>query len=187
MAQVDLRHSTIVLKDGSTPQKSVTVKIGEGNLTYTQSRPIEYMRDRGILDEVKLGKPVPLDVKLDATWVAIGTDVVIHSAAVPSVPSTVAYTTDLFMDMLRGTGAGMVSSDPDTTRPFACDIEISYLTTPYLSDDDADPLTPDVLVQSTTTILLQDFRYETADFDLNGGTISASGKCFNTKPTITES
>ena len=169
MAQVDLKRADITLVPGTGA--SVKMKIGEGTLTYTEARPIQYVKDRGLLDEVRLDKPVPLDVKIDAMWVAIGTDVIVHSNDLPSVPATVHYGNDLVMDLLRGVQAGATSSDSDTTRPFAVHVDIDYVT---------DGLTPN------TKIRLPNFRYEQADFDLDGGTISLSGKCFALKAIITE-
>jgi len=169
MAQVDLKRADISLVPGTG--STVKLKIGEGTLTYTEGRPIQYMKDRGLLDEVRLDKPVPLDVKIDAMWVAIGTEVVLHSNAVPSVPTTIAYTNDLVMDLLRGVQAGATSSDTDATRPFAVHVDIDYVT---------DGPTP------KTKIRLPNFRYEQADFDLDAGTISLSGKCFAKKAIITE-
>jgi len=182
MAQVDLKRADISLVPGTGPV--VKLKIGEGTLTYTEGRPIQYVKDRGLLDEVRLDKPVPLDVKIDAMWVAIGTDVVVHSNDVPSVPTTVNYAKDLVMETLRGTllwdddaDGGttpevlITSSDSDTTRPFAVHIEVDYVT---------EGATPN------TKIRLPNFRYEQADFDLDAGTISLSGKCFALKAIITE-
>jgi len=67
--------------------------------------------------------------------------------------------------------AGATSSDPDTTRPFAVHVEIDYVTS---------GATPNTKIQ------LPNFRYEQADFDLDAGTISISGKCFAKKAIITE-
>ena len=182
MAQVDLKRADVTLVPGTGV--SIKLKIGEGTLTYKEGRPIEYMKDRGLLDEVRLAAPVPMEVKMDAMWVAIGTSVVTHSNDVPSVPTTVLYDKDLVMELLRGQqywdhddDGGTTpeilatSSDPDNTRPFAVHIDIDYVT---------DGATPN------TKIRLPNFRYEQADFDLDAGTISLSGKCFAKKAIITE-
>lgn len=178
MAQVDLKNSTITFVPGNAPGEGgadalgvpLVVKIGEGNLTYTEARPIEYMRDRGILDEVRLDKPVPLEVNLDAVWIAIGTDVQLHPAG-GGAPVTATYDKDYFMETLRGSIVGNDSSDADATRPFAVHIDIEYVTT---------GATPN------TKIRLPDFRYEAADFDLDAGTIALNGKCFTRQAIITE-
>ena len=169
MAQVDLRSADITLVPGTGT--SVKVKIGEGSLTYTEARPIQYTKDRGHLDEVRLDKPVPMEVKIDAMWVAVGTDVIIHSSDVPSVPTTVTYARDLVLELLRGEQPSSTSSDPDDTRPFAVHIDVEYKTSGS---------TP------KTKIRLPNFRYEQADFDLEAGTISLSGKCLSKEAIITE-
>ena len=49
-------------------QNSLSIKIGEGNLTYSEKRGVEFTRDRGILDTVRGADDEPLDVSMDATW-----------------------------------------------------------------------------------------------------------------------
>ena len=49
------------------PQQ-INIKIGEGNLTYTEHRDYTYLLDRGWLDTVREPKDVPMDVKLDAVY-----------------------------------------------------------------------------------------------------------------------
>ena len=48
--------------------QNLNIKIGEGNLTYTEHTEYEYLKDRGDLDTVKEGDQVPMDVKLEATF-----------------------------------------------------------------------------------------------------------------------
>ena len=49
------------------PQQ-IDIKIGDGNLTYTEHRDYQYLLDRGWLDTVREPKDVPMDVKLDAVY-----------------------------------------------------------------------------------------------------------------------
>ena len=49
------------------PQQ-LDIKIGDGNLTYTEHRDYTYLLDRGWLDTVREPKDVPMDVKLDAVY-----------------------------------------------------------------------------------------------------------------------
>jgi hypothetical protein len=168
MALVDLRHSTVKLKNAAPSE--LIVKIGEGTLSFTEHHPVEYLIDSGNLDEVRRGKPMPLDVKLDAMWIAVGSSATTHVTAndgtVTNTTST--WSSNKIMDILKGPLSA--STDTDLTRPYACDLEVVYM--------DADGT-------STTTVLLEHFRYESADFDLQAGTISLTGKCFTTIPTIT--
>ena len=64
-AQIDLKHCTIRISDGAGAY--IDVKIGEGNLSYTERRTIEYTLNRGLLDEVREGDQVPMDVSLDSS------------------------------------------------------------------------------------------------------------------------
>ena len=53
--------------------QQVEVKLGDGNLTWTVNREMEYELDRGNLDTVREGDQVPLDVVLDAVYEFITT------------------------------------------------------------------------------------------------------------------
>jgi hypothetical protein len=128
--------------------ESITIKVGEGTVTYSEKRNIQYTLDRGVLDEVREGDEVPVDVKFDLIWEYIkGT--------------TGAPTAE---DCLKkiGEAATWRSSDTDACRPFALDIVIEYI--PACTGD-------------PETITLPDFRYESLDHDLKAGTISCTGKC----------
>jgi len=48
--------------------QQVEVKIGEGNITYTEHSDYTYLLDRDNLDTVKEGKEVPMDVKWDSVY-----------------------------------------------------------------------------------------------------------------------
>ena len=154
-AQIDLKKATITLKDGGvgSAQESLAITIGEGNLTYTERKNIEYTLDRGNLDEVREGDQVPVDVSLDAVWEYITGGSA--SGATPTIE-----------DVLKRTGpaAAWVSTDSDACRPFAVDVVITYLPTPSNCGDQE-------------IITLQDYRYEELAHDLRAGTIATSGRC----------
>ena len=157
-AQIDLKRATIKLKDGGAEE--LTVKIGEGNLTYSEARNIEYTLDRGTLDEVREGDEVPIDVSLDFVW--------------EYLKGSTGSGTPTVEDVLKNTGeaSDWVSTDADTCRPYAVDIEITYQPSPATCGD-------------MEIILLSDFRYESLDHDLRAGTVATTGKCNVTKATIT--
>jgi hypothetical protein len=150
---IDLKNATIKLKDGGSNE--MTVKLGEGNLTYDEKRNIQYILDRGNLDEVRLGDQVPVDVKLDAVWEHLTSDTNI------TVEDALKQ---------RGLASDWVSSDADVCRPYAVDIEVTLA--PPCGD-------------TGETILLPDFRYESASHDMKGGTLSFSGKCNVVEATVT--
>lgn len=137
---------------------SLKIRIGEGNTQWTEKRPVVYVKDRGLLDTVRLGDQEPIEVKLDFTWVFLRAQ---NSDTVPTIEDVLKH---------RGPAAGWVSSSSDPCEPFAVDIEIVYVppcTTPG------------------ETYILQDFRYEELGHDLKNGTVACSGKCNSVASTGT--
>ena len=157
--QIDLKRAVIILKDGGvgTDQQTLEVTIGQGNLTYTERRNIEYILDRGQLDDVREGDEVPVDVNMDFIW-----DYITGGSATGAIPT--------IEDVLKqeGAAADWVSTDADTCRPYAVDIEITYTPVPASCGD-------------VEVITLQDFRHEELAHDLRAGTVAASGRCNVTK------
>jgi hypothetical protein len=134
------------------------VKIGEGNMTYSEKRNIEYVLDRGVLDTVKEGDDEPVEVKLDFTWEFLRAS----SGQIPTISDALKK---------RGEASHWVSSSDDLCEPYAVDIEIEYI--------------PPCGGEQTETILLQDFRHEQLDHDLRQATVSVTGKCNVKEATVT--
>ena len=134
----------------------VAVTIGEGNLSYTEAQNMDYTLDRGVLDTVRQGDDVPVDVSMDFSYefVTTGTSETI-------TPS----------DALKGVGGASewVSSSSDLCEPYAVDVEI------------ARELSCGSVESETTT--LTDYRWESLEFSLRDATISSSGKCNVTTAT----
>lgn len=139
----------------SALQNMITVKVGEGTLTYSEKRNMQYTLDRGVLDEVREGDQVPMDVKFDFVW-----DYIKGPATGNPTPS----------DALKkiGLASTWLSSDTDACKPYAVDIVVLYV--PACTGDQEE-------------ITLPDFRYEDLSMDLKAGTISCSGKC-NAKQAV---
>lgn len=131
------------------PQR-IEVKIGEGNVTYTESKEYEYLLDRGDLDTVREGDQQPIDVSIDFVYehVISGTDEDIT-----------------VVDALKNQGdaSEWVSSSDDLCEPYAVDIVIDHVTQ---CGGDENELTT-----------LPDYRYESLEFDLGEATIATSGRC----------
>ena len=127
----------------------IKVRIGEGNISWTEKQPIVYVKDRGLLDTVRRGDEEPLEVKFDATWVFI--------AWASGEPVT-------FEEALKNIGAasGWISSAADPCKPYSVNIVVIY--------------TPPCTVEPET-YQLQDFRYEDLGHDLKVGQIACTGKC----------
>jgi len=158
-AQIDLKNAYIKINDGSGTPKSLTVKIGEGNLTYSEKRTIEYTLDRGRLDEVREGDEVPVDVSLDFLWDYIKAS---SGSGTPTVEEAMKKT---------GEASDWISTDEDQCRPYAVDIVVEYFPTPWDCGD-------------SEIITLSDYRYESLDHDLRAGTIATSGRCNVTQATV---
>lgn len=155
MALIDLKNCVVKIKDGTGTPLEITLKIAEGTLEYTETRNIEYVKDRGKLDDVVLGDEEPMDVSLDVKWDFLKGD----GTATPE-------------DALkqRNDASSWVSTDPDTCAPYCVDIEITH--------------TPICTSTKDEVITLEEFRYETLQHDLNGATLSVQGKCNKVEATL---
>ena len=126
------------------------VNVGEGNLTFTEKRNIEYRRNRGLLEGVREGDEEPVEVSFDFEWQYLKS-----STGDPVTPSEVIKR--------NGNAAGWVSTDPDPCALYAIDILVLYHE-------------PCGSVQDEL-IVLQDFRWETLDHNVKDGQISCKGNC----------
>lgn len=150
MALIDLRNVTVRLR-GGTLGEFLDIKIGEGNITYDEKRGIQYMRDRGHLDTVRLAHDDPIDVKLDCQWIHLTAS---SGDSVPTPEDVLKH---------RGLASSWTSSSSDPCEPYAVDIVL--LDIPPCAGDDPE------------MIILPDFRYESIAHDPKAGTLSFSGKC----------
>lgn len=138
--------------------QQIEIKVGDGNITYTEHRNYEYMLDRGDLDTVREGDEVPLDVKLECTYEHI----------------TTGTSEDISpMDALKGVGEASewVSSASDACEPYAIDVEVEHVT-------------PCGGAQKEITVF-PDFRAETKEINFKEATIALTGKCNVIEPTVT--
>lgn len=159
MPVIDLKKCTLKIKDGtSTTPQEISVKIGQGNLTYTVARNIEYLLDRGVLSSVREGDQIPCAVKFEFEW--------------NYITSKTGDTAPSVEDVLRraGTATSWVSSDSDACNPYAVDLEFIFAPTPTSCGD-------------KETITFADFRFETLEHDAKAGQVSCSGKCNIVAPT----
>jgi hypothetical protein len=136
------------------------ITIGEGNLTFTESKEYEYLRDRGNLDTVKEGDEQPVSVELEFEfeyiWSESGQDVT-PVEAIKGVNNASEW----------------VSSATDLCEPYAVDILLKHCV-PCGTDQDQD-------------ILLPDFRWESLDYDFDAATIAVSGQCNVSAASVTRS
>jgi hypothetical protein len=139
------------------PQQ-LLIKIGDGNLTYTEANEYEYDLDRGVLDTVRAGDEVPLDLSLDFVY-----EYILTGTSEEISP----------MDALKqiGGASGWVSSSADPCEPYAVDVEVIH--------------TPLCTTQEIETTVFPDFRSESREPDFGEAGVSVSGRCNAVQPTIT--
>jgi len=155
--KVDIKQATIKLKDGASHE--LEIKVGDGNVTFTEHLARKYELDKGNLDTVRNDDQAPVDVSLEFSWEWLKA-----SSGNPPTP----------VDALkkRGEASSWVSSSSDQCEPYALDIEI------LINADCADGTENEL-------ILLPDFRYEELAYDISAGQISVSGKCNVTDAVVT--
>jgi len=138
----------------------IEIRIGEGNLTWTEAREFDYVLDRGNLDTVRQGDEQPLEIQLEFLY-----EFYTNGSGGAWNPSPI--------DFLKrvNEGSDLASSSSDPCEVFAVDIKVVY-DPPCGSEDNENYVFPD-------------FRYESLEFNLQDATISVSGKCNATEPTVT--
>jgi len=104
MSQRSLKDATITLSDGASA--SLEVKVGEGNLSWSERRNLEYTRNRGALDTVRELDEEPLEIRFDFIWEWV------FSTSGTSISAAI-----------KGT-AGWTSTVDDACQPEAIDITI---------------------------------------------------------------
>lgn len=138
--------------------QQIEIKIGDGNLTYTEQNEYNYDLDRGALDTVRAGDQVPMEVSLNFIyeWITTGTG----ESITP-------------MDAIKQKGGAdeWVTSSSDPCEPYSVDISVLY--TPYCS------------AAETETTLFPEFRSENREVDFGEANISVTGRCNAVEPTVT--
>lgn len=155
-APIDLKDCVIKLLDGTGTPNELTVKIGEGNFTWSEMYNREYKKDRGNLDTVRNGDQEPMEVSFEVRYTEI------------KAASGVSF--EDFLKQINGASA-YASTDSDACAPYAVDIQVIH--TP-----------PHCTTQQIETLTFPDFRVEKLDHDIKAGTISCSGKCNAVQPTV---
>jgi hypothetical protein len=140
--------------------QQIEIKIGEGDLTYTETDQYTYDLDRGELDTVRRGDDVPMEVSLAFTFEQVTTGT---GEAITPVDA---------LKRING-AAEWVSSSDDLCEPYAVDIEVIH--------------EPPCGTAQVEEILFPDFRAESRQFSFRDAQISVTGRCNATEPTVTRS
>ncbi len=138
----------------------IEVKIGEGNLSWTEAKEYEYLLDRGDLDTVREGDEQPLEVSLEFVYEYIKTESGEDVTPVDAIKQA-------------GEASEWVSSSSDLCEPYAVDLVVIHCMPCGTAQDE--------------TVLLSDFRWESLEYDLDAATISVSGRCNVSEATVTRS
>jgi len=141
--------------------RTLEVTIGEGNLTYTESREVEYVLNRGNLDTVREGDQVPVSINLDFVWDFI---TAISGAETPTLEDA--------MKQIGG-AADWESSDADECALYAVDLEIEYV--------------PPCGSAYRERILLADFRWDDLEHNIDEAQVSCTGRANVTQAAVTRS
>lgn len=137
------------------PQEA-DVKVGDGNITYTLNKNIEYELDRGLLDTVREGDEAPMDITLDFSYENVRTGT---GEAVSPV--------DIFLQ--EGAAAEWRSSSDDECEPYAIDVLIKH--------------TAPCGTSLNELTIFEDVRCDSIDFDIDGASISVTARSNRTRPT----
>lgn len=160
MAKIQLRNCKIYLRDGTTPTPNkLEIKIGEGEISWTEARPLEYTNDRGKIDARNLGDEVPLEVSLSAKWEYYRGD----GLGNPSPVDVLKFKND---------AANWVSTDPDGCQPKCIDLIIENV--------------PDCAgAGKMETYVFPKFFAENIEFNISPSSsdMSFSGTCLAIEPT----
>lgn len=131
------------------PQR-ITVRIGDGDMSWTESREFIYDLDRDLLDTVREGQEQPVEVEMAFVF-----DYVTTQSGQAITP----------VDALKriGEATEWVSSSADLCEPYAVDIYVLHCV-PCGTDEDQD-------------FLFQDFRWESLEYSIQDASIAVSGRC----------
>lgn len=138
------------------PQE-LSIKIGTGDITYTENNQYNYDLDRGDLDTVREGDEVPMDVTLNFTYEHITTGTSESIAPMDAIKR-------------KGKASEWVSSATDKCEPYAVDVKVVH--------------TPPCGTSEAETTIFPDFRSEKRSPSFSKSEIAISGKCNATEPIV---
>ena len=138
----------------------IEIQVGEGDLSWTENKEYEYLRERGDLDTVKEGDEQPVELNMEFVYEYVKTQTGKTITPVDALKQ-------------KGEASEWVSSSSDLCEPYSIDVLAKHCV-PCGTDYDED-------------VLFTDFRYESLEFSIKDSTITVSGKCNVSEPTVTRS
>jgi hypothetical protein len=139
--------------------RKLEIKVGEGNMSYDETKAREYLKNRGRLDTVRNADEEPMDVSFEFVWEFI---TAVTGSGIPTLEDALKQ---------RGEASTWLSTSSDACEPYCVDIEIHY--------------DPGCGGNNTELIVLEQFRYETLPHSLSDAQVSCTGKCNVTEATVT--
>jgi hypothetical protein len=139
-------------------QNSLTVKVGDGNLSYTSHRKVEFTLDRGEIDTCRTAPDDPMDIQLDFTWEWLTSE---SGAITPTFEEAIKK---------KGPAVSWLTSATDQCQPYCVDVEV--LNAPACAEF------------ANELIILEEYYYESLDHDLKKGTVSTKGRCNRRKASV---
>lgn len=139
----------------------ITIKVGEGTITWDEKRPMEYKKDRGKLDLVRLADEEPMDVNFTLSYTELTAS---DSMTDPPTPEDVLKR--------RGAASTWVSANVgDICSPYCINIRLDWqpLNCPSFK---------------TERVILPQYYYESLNHDPKAGTITTTGKCNATQALV---
>lgn len=138
------------------PQQ-LEIKIGEGNITYSEADEFNYRLDRDQLDTVEQGADQPMEVSIDFVYEAITTGTSETMAPMDAIKR-------------RRNASEWVSSSADLCEPYAIDVVVIHR--------------PPCGTKQAERTIFPDFRSESREVDFGEATISVSGRCNAVEPLV---
>ncbi len=145
-----LLNRVIIGESVNVVNNGIYVKIGEGNMTYSEKREIIYVLNRGYLDTRKIGNDIPVDVSLDFTWKFLRS---VSDVSIPTIEEALKQI---------GAASSWTSTSTNICEPYS--VNLYLLNTPPCGSE-------------AESIELQDFCWSSLDHDWHGGKVSVKGTC----------
>ena len=137
--------------------QKLEIKVGEGDMKYSTAKQYHYDKDRGLLDTVRQGDDVEMDVSFNFTWQYT------RSGSGQAISPEEAFTQ-------TGNASEWVSTG-EVCEPYAVDFVVEYVPPCGSSNEE--------------TYLFPAFRGEKYDHAFKDSNVALSGKCNATEPTVT--
>ncbi len=137
--------------------QQIEIKVGDGNITYTENKNYEYDTDRGLLDTVREGDEAPMDVNVDFVYEFITTGTAEAITAMDAIKQ-------------QGGASGWYSASADPCEPYCIDIEVEY--------------TPPCGGAEKEFTTFPDFRPDSKEVDFGEAAVSVTGRCNALEPIL---